>query len=124
MPTQGSWRPFVTISVSLPSRSIVGTGVRIELVGLNAIRTRPGAASSTPFTALIDIIAAKVSDGGGSAPSTAHSTTAPSESPAFRTASSRAAQRSAAAASGQKKGLASIWSASKPAIGSPPISTT
>src|SRR3989344_139659 len=39
MPTHGSCRPLVTISLALPSRVIVSTGVRIELVGLNATRT-------------------------------------------------------------------------------------
>ncbi len=35
----GSWRPLVTISVSLPCRSIVRRGVRIDEVGLTAKRT-------------------------------------------------------------------------------------
>ena len=39
MPTQGSCRPLVEISVSFPSRSMVGIGVRIDEVGLNATRT-------------------------------------------------------------------------------------
>src|SRR3546814_19642385 len=42
MPTQGSWRPLVTMSVASPALLIVGTGVRIELVGLNATRTTTG----------------------------------------------------------------------------------
>ena len=36
MPTQGSWRPLVTMSAASPALLIVGTGVRIELVGLSA----------------------------------------------------------------------------------------
>ena len=38
IPTQGSWRPLVMISVSFPARSMVFFGVRIELVGLKATR--------------------------------------------------------------------------------------
>ena len=38
MPTQGSCRPLVAISVASPARVTVSTGVRIELVGLNATR--------------------------------------------------------------------------------------
>ena len=38
MPTQGSWRPWVTMSVSLPKRSTVLRGLRIEEVGLTAKR--------------------------------------------------------------------------------------
>src|SRR5437868_2031249 len=39
MPTQGSWRPCVSISTSLPSESTVRIGFDIELVGLTAKRT-------------------------------------------------------------------------------------
>lgn len=39
MPTHGSWRPLVTISVSSPVRVIVFRGVRIDEVGLTANRT-------------------------------------------------------------------------------------
>jgi hypothetical protein len=39
MPTQGSWRPLVTISVGSPDLVIVARGVRIEEVGLTAKRT-------------------------------------------------------------------------------------
>ena len=39
MPTQGSWRPLVEISVSSPAVLTVWRGVRIELVGLTAKRT-------------------------------------------------------------------------------------
>ena len=42
MPTQGSWRPLVEISVSAPFWSIVGTGVRIDEVGLKPTRTTTG----------------------------------------------------------------------------------
>ncbi len=42
MPTQGSWRPLVEISVSLPKRSMVRRGVRIDEVGLTAKRTTMG----------------------------------------------------------------------------------
>src|SRR3546814_16438759 len=42
MPTQGSWRPLVTMSVASPALFTVGTGVRIELVGLNAARPTTG----------------------------------------------------------------------------------
>ena len=38
MPTQGSCRPWVSISTSLPSTSTVRIGCRIELVGLTAKR--------------------------------------------------------------------------------------
>jgi hypothetical protein len=38
MPTQGSWRPLVTISVSSPVTVMVRRGVRIEEVGLTAKR--------------------------------------------------------------------------------------
>jgi hypothetical protein len=38
MPTHGSWRPLVTISVSAPCLSIVWRGVRIDEVGLTANR--------------------------------------------------------------------------------------
>ena len=41
-PTQGSWRPFVAISVSAPERSMVRRGVRIEEVGLTAKRATTG----------------------------------------------------------------------------------
>ena len=42
MPTQGSCRPLVTISVSSPARSIVLRGVRIEEVGFTAKRATIG----------------------------------------------------------------------------------
>ena len=99
MPTQGSWRPLVMMSVSAPGRSTVWRGDRIDEVGFTAKRTTTGwpvemppstppallerkrvpllpvrissafsspdnsaapkpAPISTPFTALIDIIAA------------------------------------------------------------------
>ena len=38
MPTQGSWRPLVTISVSSPATVMVRRGVRIDDVGLTAKR--------------------------------------------------------------------------------------
>ena len=42
MPTHGSWRPLVTISVSAPLLSMVRRGVRIDEVGLNATRATTG----------------------------------------------------------------------------------
>ena len=39
MPTQGSWRPKVSTCVGAPARSMLALGVRIELVGLMAMRT-------------------------------------------------------------------------------------
>ncbi len=42
MPTQGSWRPLVEISVSLPKRSMVRRGVRIDDVGFTAKRATIG----------------------------------------------------------------------------------
>ena len=42
MPTQGSWRPLVEISVSRPCRSTVLRGVRIDEVGLTAKRATTG----------------------------------------------------------------------------------
>ena len=48
MPTQGSWRPLVRISVASPSRVIVSTGVRIELVGLKPTRSTTGCPVEMP----------------------------------------------------------------------------
>src|SRR3984957_18230378 len=42
MPTQGSWRPLVTISTSAPDLSIVLRGLRMEEVGLTAKRATTG----------------------------------------------------------------------------------
>ena len=42
MPTQGSWRPLVMISVSAPLRSTVWRGCRIDEVGFTAKRTTIG----------------------------------------------------------------------------------
>ena len=48
MPTQGSWRPLVTMSVASPSRVTVSTGVRMDDVGLNATRTNTGCPVEIP----------------------------------------------------------------------------
>src|SRR4030081_2829032 len=46
MPTQGSWRPFVVMSVSAPLRSTVRRGDRIDDVGLTANRAPTGRAGA------------------------------------------------------------------------------
>src|SRR5262249_46150649 len=48
MPTQGSWRPLVLISVSAPYRSTVRRGVRIDEVGLTAKRQTIGCPVEMP----------------------------------------------------------------------------
>jgi hypothetical protein len=48
MPTQGSWRPFVNISVSAPWRSTVRRGCRIDEVGFTAKRTTTGCPVEMP----------------------------------------------------------------------------
>ena len=48
MPTQGSWRPLVTMSVSVPLRSTVRRGDRIEDVGFTANRATTGCPVEMP----------------------------------------------------------------------------
>src|ERR1700710_2809881 len=48
MPTQGSWRPLVMISVSAPALSMVRRGGRKEEVGLIAERGPTGGAPGVP----------------------------------------------------------------------------
>ncbi len=48
MPTQGSWRPLVEISVLFPLTSIVLRGLKIEEVGFTAKRATIGCPVEIP----------------------------------------------------------------------------
>ena len=151
IPTHGSWRPFVTISISLPSTSMVFPGTEILDVGLRAMCTtrswplemppstppawlllKPSGVSvsrcslpfcsitpkpspiSTPFTALMPIMALAMSASRRSKtgspnptgiPVATTETFAPIESPDFFRSRMYWSNSSSLLSSGQKNGL-------------------